>query len=100
MSGRCNQHTRRDALKTVPATTPGGAIRSSIQGPAFFLQPCTPHPPPSPPVLSFKFYREQGSAIPLLVDFSSSVVYLPRAWGVSTGTKQFSFVFLFQIRFL
>ena len=26
-----------------------------------------------PPVLAFKFYRAQGSAIPLLVDFSSSV---------------------------
>ena len=26
-----------------------------------------------PPVLAFNFYRAQGSAIPLLVDFSSSV---------------------------
>ena len=31
-----------------------------------------PFPPPL--VLAFKFYRAQGSAIPLLVDFSSSVV--------------------------
>ena len=29
--------------------------------------------PFSPPVLAFNFYRAQGSAIPLLVDFSSSV---------------------------
>ena len=29
--------------------------------------------PFSPPVLAFNFYRTQGSAIPLLVDFSSSV---------------------------
>ena len=29
--------------------------------------------PFSPPVLAFNFYRGQGSAIPLLVDFSSSV---------------------------
>ena len=28
---------------------------------------------PSPPVLAFKFYRAEGSAIPPLVDFSSSV---------------------------
>ena len=27
-----------------------------------------------PPVLAFKFYRAQGSAIPLLVDFSSTVI--------------------------
>ena len=31
-----------------------------------------PFPPPL--VLAFKFYRAQGSAIPLLVDFSSSVI--------------------------
>ena len=29
--------------------------------------------PFSPPVLAFNFYRAQGSAIPLLVDFSTSV---------------------------
>ena len=29
--------------------------------------------PFSPPVLAFNFYRAEGSAIPLLVDFSSSV---------------------------
>ena len=29
--------------------------------------------PFSPPVLAFNFYRAQGSAIPLLVDFSSNV---------------------------
>lgn len=59
MSGRCNQHTRRDALKTVPATTPGGAIRSSIQGPAFFLQPCTPHPPPPPQRRSMHLFSQR-----------------------------------------
>ena len=30
--------------------------------------------PSSPPVLAFNFYRAQGSAIPRLVDFSTSVV--------------------------
>ena len=30
--------------------------------------------PFSPPVLAFNFYRARGSAIPLLVDFSSSVL--------------------------
>ena len=33
---------------------------------------CRPFPPP--PVLAFMFYRAYGSAIPLLVDFSSSSV--------------------------
>ena len=31
--------------------------------------------PSPPPVFAFKYYRAEGSAIPLLVDFSSSVAY-------------------------
>ena len=33
--------------------------------------------PSSPPVLALNFYRAQGSAIPLLVDLSSSVMFAP-----------------------